>query len=167
MSGEPHPANETAPKSSRHCGASDLIPHTQLHSIVRRTLENLQDVVVLLLIIVLLILSLQALVWLGRMAFVNGVLPRELLSEIMYILILTELYRLLIFYLREHRISVTLALEVALVSTLREVILKGAHEFDWPQLLGLSLPPIVLGGLLAMERWMTHWRKDVSETSAN
>src|SRR5260370_42529032 len=69
-------------------------------------------------------------------------------------LILMELCRLLIFYLREHRISVALTVEVALVSTLREVMLKGAHEFEWLRLVGLSLLLVVLGGLLVTERWM-------------
>ena len=44
--------------------------------------------------------------------------------------------------------------EVALVSILREVMLKGAYGFEWLRLVGLSLLLGVLGGLLAMERWM-------------
>ena len=94
------------------------------------------------------------------------VAPTQLLSEVIFVLILTELYRLLIFYLRQHRISVALAVEVALVSTLRQVMLEGAHEFGWERLLGLSLLLVVLGGLLAMERWMGRWRHEVSETDA-
>jgi uncharacterized membrane protein (DUF373 family) len=77
-----------------------------------------------------------------------------LLSEILFVLILTEVYRLLIHYLSDHRISVALTIEVALVSTLREVMLKGAHEYEWIRLLALSLLLAVLGGLLATERWM-------------
>jgi uncharacterized membrane protein (DUF373 family) len=50
-----------------------------------------------------------------------------------------EVYRLLIFYLREHRISVALTVEVALVSTLREVMLKGSHEYEWLRLVAISL----------------------------
>ncbi|HEV3445842.1 MAG TPA: phosphate-starvation-inducible PsiE family protein, partial [Gemmataceae bacterium] len=80
--------------------------------------------------------------------------------------ILTELYRLLIFYLREHRISVALTVEVALVSTLREVMLRGAHELEWLRILALSLLLVVLGGLLAMERGLGRWRKEVPETDA-
>ena len=41
----------------------------------------------------------------------------------------------MIFYIREHRISVALTVEVVLVSTLREVMLKGAHEFESLRLL--------------------------------
>jgi uncharacterized membrane protein (DUF373 family) len=141
-------------------------PHTQVHSLLRRTLENLQDVIATLLLALLLVLSLQALWRLARMALIEGAGITELLSEIVYILILTELYRLLIFYLREHRISVALTVEVVLVSTLREVMLKGAHEFESLRLLALSVLMVVLGGLLVMERWMGRWRNEVSETDA-
>ena len=132
---------------------------------MRRTLETLQDVVVTLLMVLLLFLSLQALWRLTRMA-VAVAATTQLLSEIVFVLILTEVYRLLIYYLRDHRISVALTVEVALVSTLREVMLKGAHEFEPLRLLGLSLLLVVLGGLLAMERWMGRLRNEVSETDA-
>ena len=52
------------------------------------------------------------------------------------------------------------------MSTLREVMLRGAHEFESLGLMALSLLLVVLGGLLAMERWMGRWRSDVSETDA-
>jgi uncharacterized membrane protein (DUF373 family) len=146
---------------------SECAPHTQVHFLLRRIMENVQDVVVVLLITMLLGLSLQALWRLALMAFVKGAPVTELLSEIMFVLILTEVYRLLIFYLREHRISVALTVEVALVSTLREIILKGAHEFEWPNLLALSVLIIVLGGILAAERGMGKWRDDVSEVTAH
>ena len=141
------------------------VPHTQVHSLVRRTLENLQDVIVFLLMVLLLLLSLQAL-WRLRGWPSLVAATTQLLSEVVFVLILTEVYRLLIFYLRDHRISVALTVEVALVSTLREVMLKGAHESEALRLLALSLLLVVLGGLLAMERWMGHWRNEVSETHA-
>jgi uncharacterized membrane protein (DUF373 family) len=147
--------------------APGTVPHTQVHSGVRRTLEHLQDVIVSLLMVLLLVLSLQALWRLARLALIEQGATNQLLSEIIFVLILTEVYRLLIFYLREHRISVALMVEVALVSTLREVVLKGAHEFESFRLLGLSLLLVVLGGLLAMERWMGRRRNEVSETTAH
>jgi uncharacterized membrane protein (DUF373 family) len=123
-------------------------------------------VTALLLMALLLALSLQALWRLARMALVEAAPTNQLLSEIIFVLILMEVYRLLIFYLREHRISVALMVEVALVSILREVMLKGAHEYDWPRLLGLSLLLVVLGGPLALERWTGRRRNEVSETDA-
>jgi uncharacterized membrane protein (DUF373 family) len=116
--------------------------------------------------VLLLVMSLQALWRLGRMAFIEGAGTTQLLSEIIFVLILTEVYRLLIFYLREHRISVALTVEVALVSMLREVMLRGAHGFDWPRLVGLSVLLLVLGGLLTVERWIGRLRNEVYETDA-
>src|SRR4051812_34173048 len=75
------------------------IPHTQVHLHVRRTLENLQDVVVSLLMVLLLVVSVQALWRLTQMALIEATPAPQLLSEIVFVLILTELYRLLIFYL--------------------------------------------------------------------
>ena len=157
---------EAGPSGSGHQDASGLVPYTQVHSLVRRTLENLQDVIASLLMVMILVLSLQALWQLARMVVVKSAGTAQVLSEVVFVLILMEVYRLLIFYLREHRISVALTVEVALVSTLREVMLKGAHEFEGLRLLGLSLFLVVLGGLLAMERWMGHWRNEASETDA-
>jgi hypothetical protein len=45
-------------------------------------------------------------------------------------------------------------------------MLKGAYEYDWQRLVGLSLLLVVLGGLLALERWMGRWRREVSESDA-
>ena len=96
---------------------------------MRRTLEVLQDVVATLLMLLLLVLSLRALWRLAQMAIDGLAATTELLSDIIFVLILMELYRLMIYYLREHRISVALMVEVALVSILREVMLKGAYGF--------------------------------------
>jgi uncharacterized membrane protein (DUF373 family) len=157
---------ETGPDQGGRRFANGLVPHTQVHAHLRRTLENLQDFIVSLVLVLLLVLSLQALWRLGRMALIEAAPSTQLLSEIMFVLILTEVYRLLIFYLSDHRISVALTVEVALVSTLREVILKGAHDFDSLRLLALSLLLVVLGGLLVMERWMGRRGEKEFETEA-
>jgi uncharacterized membrane protein (DUF373 family) len=60
-------------------------------------------------------------------------------GDILFILVLLELFRLLLIYLEEHRVSVETMVEVGIVSTLREVILKGALHIEWPQLLVVSV----------------------------
>jgi uncharacterized membrane protein (DUF373 family) len=160
------PVGESGPIRDRRPDAFDPVPYTQVHLLVRRTLENLQDVVAVLFILLLLVLSLQALWRIAWMAVLEAAATTQLMSEVVFVLILMEVYRLLIFYLREHRISVALTVEVALVSTLREVMLKGAHEFEWLRLVAISLLLLVLGGLLAMERWMGRCRSEVSDTDA-
>jgi uncharacterized membrane protein (DUF373 family) len=158
--------SETGPNQDGRRNALVSIPHTQVHSIVRRILENLQDGIALLLMLLLLVLSAQALWRLAQMTLIQAAPTNEEMSEIMFVLILMEVYRLMIFYLREHRISVALTVEVVLVSTLREMMLKGAHEFESLRLLALSVLMVVLGGLLVMERWTGRWRNEVSETDA-
>ena len=56
-------------------------------------------------------------------------------GDILFILVLVELFRLLLIYLEEHRVSVATMVEVGIVSTLREVILRGALHIEWQQLL--------------------------------
>jgi len=51
-------------------------------------------------------------------------------SELIYILVLVEIYRLLIIYIREHRIAVDIMIEVGIVSILREIILHGVLDID-------------------------------------
>lgn len=73
----------------------------------------------------------------------------------MFILILIELFRLLIIYLKEQRISIGVSVEVSIVSVLREVIIRGALEIPWQQILAVCAFLIVLGGLLLIRAWIT------------
>jgi uncharacterized membrane protein (DUF373 family) len=60
-------------------------------------------------------------------------------SEIIFILVLIEVYRLLIIYLKEHRIAIDIMVEVGIVSTLREIILVGVLEIDPMLLAAISI----------------------------
>jgi uncharacterized membrane protein (DUF373 family) len=51
-----------------------------------------------------------------------------MLSDILFVMILTEVYRLLFYYRRENRVSVPPMVQVALVGTPRGAILEGAHD---------------------------------------
>jgi len=75
-------------------------------------------------------------------------------SDILFILILVEIFRLLVIYLQEQRISIGAAVEVSLVSALREIILQGVLEIPLNNLLGACVFLIVLGGLLFLRVWM-------------
>jgi uncharacterized membrane protein (DUF373 family) len=141
-------------------------PYTQVHHRLRRVLENAQDVVVIGLMILLIGIALMALVALFGMAVRRDTQPQVILSQIVYILILTELYRTLIFYLREHRVSVALIMETAIVTTVNELILTGQNS---PPSLILAIGGLllVLGGLLALDRWFSRLRNEVVHTSAH
>src|SRR3954453_9052283 len=56
-------------------------------------------------------------------------------GDILFVLVLVELFRLLLIYLEEHRVSVATMVEVGIVATLREVILIGALHIEWQRLL--------------------------------
>jgi uncharacterized membrane protein (DUF373 family) len=143
-----------------------VVPHTQIHDFLRRTLETAQDIIVTALMVLLLLIMVQALWRLVQLVLQQDTPIATLLSQIMFVLILTELYRTLIHYLREHRISVALIVEIAIVSTLRELVLRGAHEFEEARVIASSVLLLVLGGLLAMERYFGQF-ESTSDTSAH
>ncbi|BDI20137.1 hypothetical protein ANSO36C_59390 [Nostoc cf. commune SO-36] len=53
-------------------------------------------------------------------------------------------------YLQEHSISVGVAVEVTIVSLLREVVVHGALEISWVNTLAICGLLFVLGGLLVV-----------------
>lgn len=59
-----------------------------------------------------------------------------------------ELFRLLIDYLQQQRISVVAAVEITIVSALREVILRGVLEIPRDQIFAISVFLVVLGAIL-------------------
>jgi uncharacterized membrane protein (DUF373 family) len=144
-----------------------LVPYTQVHRRLRYTLEAAQDIVVAGLCVLLLALMLQMLWRLGRMAMVDHASPTAVLSQVVLVLILVELYRTLIFYLREHRIAVSLMVEVAIVSLLRELILEGLTQLTWAKAAGVSLLLLVLGGILAGDRWLSRVESGCPASSAH
>jgi uncharacterized membrane protein (DUF373 family) len=74
-------------------------------------------------------------------------------ADILFVLILVELFRLLIIYLQEQRVSIATAIEVAIVSVLREVIVKGVLEIPWAQTLSACAFLLVMGALLVIRIW--------------
>ncbi|MCC5611369.1 phosphate-starvation-inducible PsiE family protein [Nostoc sp. CHAB 5834] len=75
-------------------------------------------------------------------------------ADILFLLILVELFRLLIIYLQEQRISIGVAVEVSIVSALREVIVKGVLETSWNQVLATCAFLLVLAIILVIRVWL-------------
>lgn len=93
---------------------------------------------------------------------------QQIISDILFILIMVELFRLLVIYLREHRISLGAAVEVAIVSALREVILYGVLEIQLNQIIGVCSFLIVLGVLLLIRLVISRFAKpDSVENNTN
>ena len=93
------------------------------------TWKVVQDFIVLGLCAALFIAMLIKLFHLGK-SLIGGTDFSAVVADILFILVLIELFRLLIIYLEEHRISVATMVEVGIVATLREVILTGAMQVD-------------------------------------
>lgn len=73
---------------------------------------------------------------------------KQVTAQILFLLILVELFRLLVVYLQEHSVEVDVALEVTIVSVLREIIVKGVLEISCRQLLATCGLLLILGVLL-------------------
>ena len=114
---------------------------------LRKYLEFVQDIIVLGVCAALFIAMLIKLFHLGR-SLLGGTDFSAVISDILFILVLIELFRLLVIYLEEHRVSVATIVEVGIVATLREVILIGAMQVDWRQMLVLCAFILTLGVVL-------------------
>lgn len=116
-------------------------------------LEAVQDLIIISLCIGLFgVMVLQL-----RSMFISILPPLDfpaVTADILFILILVELFRLLIIYLQEQRVSIGVAVEVAIVSVLREVIVKGVLEVPWTQILSACAFLLVMGVLLVVRVWI-------------
>jgi uncharacterized membrane protein (DUF373 family) len=118
-----------------------------------RILETVQDLIVISLCIGLfsfMVIQLQEL-------FLSLLPPLDfpaVTADILFLLILVELFRLLIIYLQEQRISIGVAVEVSIVSVLREVIVRGVLEAPWTQILATCAFLLMLAVLLVVRVWL-------------
>ncbi|MBV9388531.1 MAG: phosphate-starvation-inducible PsiE family protein [Chroococcidiopsidaceae cyanobacterium CP_BM_ER_R8_30] len=116
-------------------------------------LETVQD-----LIIISLCIGLFSVMVIQLRAMFISLLPpldfRAVTSDILFLLILVELFRLLIIYLQEQRVSIGVAVEVSIVSVLREVIVRGVLEAHWSQVLSACAFLMVMALLLVVRFWL-------------
>ncbi|WP_016952397.1 phosphate-starvation-inducible PsiE family protein [Anabaena sp. PCC 7108] len=119
-----------------------------------QNLEIFQDIIVISLCVSLFCVML---IRLGDMflSFLHPLDLREVTSDILFILILVELFQLLIDYIQEHSISVGAAVEITIVSALREIILRGVLEIPREQILGISVFLLVLTGIFVAIPWIS------------
>lgn len=99
-----------------------------------KVLEIIQDIIVVSICIGL-FCSMLVQLWMMFKALLPPLNFSGVTSDILFLLILVELFRLLIIYLQEHEISIGVAVEVSIVSVLREVIVHGVLETNWSQIL--------------------------------
>lgn len=112
-----------------------------------RHLDRLQDIVVFGLSLVLVIEMLFTLGGIFVDLWVNSD-SKTFTSHAVFLLILVELFRLLSVYLDSHRISVRVAVEIAVVSILRRLVVEGVLHSQWLQVLAVCSLLFALGGLM-------------------
>ena len=120
---------------------------------VVKALEMVQDLIVVSLCIGLFCVMVIQL----RAMFISLLPPlnfHDVTADILFLLILVELFRLLIIYLQEQRISIGVAVEVAIVSVLREVLVRGILEVPWTQVLATCAFLLALAFLLVVRVWL-------------
>ncbi|MEA5619799.1 phosphate-starvation-inducible PsiE family protein [Cronbergia sp. UHCC 0137] len=121
-----------------------------------RNLEFFQDIIVISLCVGLFCVMLIRLADMF-LSFLTPLDLRQVTSDILFILILVELFRLLVDYLQERSISVGAAVEITIVSALREVILRGVLEIPRDQIFGISVFLLVLAGIMIVLPWISHY----------
>jgi uncharacterized membrane protein (DUF373 family) len=118
-----------------------------------RTLELVQDAIAICLCVGLfavMVLQLKEIF----LSLVTNLRFHEITADILFILILVELFRLLIIYLQEQRVSIGVSVEVTIVSVLREVIVKGVLEIEWKQVLVTCAFLLSMSVLLVVRVWL-------------
>ncbi len=116
------------------------------HAIVSN-MEAFQDLLVIVLCFALFTFMVIEL-WGIFIAITQPLSYKQVTAKILFVLILVELFRLLIVYLKEHSIAVGVAVEVAIVSVLREVVVHGILELSWIQTAAICGLLLILGTLL-------------------
>lgn len=118
-----------------------------IHSAFRRYIEVAMDLILIGLVLVVLVFTIKTIYFLGTIIYRETDIP-HVISEFLFVFILVEVLRILIVYIEFHHISVDIMVELAIVATLRELMLHGVVEMDTIKIAGVSLLIAVLGLLL-------------------
>jgi uncharacterized membrane protein (DUF373 family) len=141
-----------APNATREMGTfvarEVTAPHTHVHRLTRHFLEPAQDILVLAIGLALFGLMLRTIAWLILQIFKPTLDFRQVIAEVLFMLVMVEVVRLVISYLKEHRVAVDFMVELGIVATLREIVLRGVTDLAWQQLLALTMFVLALGALL-------------------
>ncbi len=124
-----------------------------LRSRIVKTLELVQDAIAISLCIGLFCVMVLQLKEIFQ-SLLTTLHFHDITADILFILILVELFRLLIIYLQEQRVSIGVSVEVTIVSVLREVIVKGLLEVEWKQVMATCAFLIALALLLVVRVWL-------------
>ena len=94
-----------------------------------RSLDQLQDIIVFfcggLLVFQMMMILVDMFLGLS-----TGMDIKEVTAQSLFLLILVELFRLVAVYLKTHRMYVSIAVELVIVSVIREIIVEGLIHMD-------------------------------------
>jgi uncharacterized membrane protein (DUF373 family) len=135
-------------RESGGSAAPAMALHTGVHRLTRRFLEPAQDFLIVGLGLALFGIMIRTLMVLAIGVVEPDLDFRSVIAAVLFMLLMVELLRLLVVYLQEHRVAVDFMVELGIVATLREVVLRGVIELDWVQVIALSVFILALGALL-------------------
>jgi uncharacterized membrane protein (DUF373 family) len=88
---------------------------------------------------------------------------RTIAGHLIYLFVLIELFRLMIYYLEEQRILLGSIIEVTIVSMLREVVLEGVLTINWERILALCGLILTLAATLALHHHLEKGRTKLQQ----
>jgi hypothetical protein len=106
------------PERETFVATESTIPHTHVHRLTRHFLEPAQDILVLAIGLALFGLMIRTIAWLVVQIFKPKLNFREVMAEVLFMLVMVEVVRLVISYLKEHRVAVDFMVELGIVATL-------------------------------------------------
>lgn len=138
---------ETIKKSEEKIPRKEVEFYFWIHRAFRRYVEITMDMILMGLVFVSFILIIKTIYLLGLSLYKETNIA-HVISEIMFIFILTETIRLLIVYLESHRVALDVMVEIAIVAVIREIILTGFLHIQPTMIIVASIFIISLGALL-------------------
>jgi uncharacterized membrane protein (DUF373 family) len=136
------------PEKGTIVASEAIVPHTHVHRLTRQFLEPAQDILVLAIGLALFGIMVHSLASLFLQIFKPTLNFREVMAEVLFMLVMVEVVRLVISDLKEHRVAVDFMVELGIVATLREIVLRGVTDLAWQQVCALTLFVLALGALL-------------------
>jgi len=125
-------------------------------------LQNLQNLIVIVLCLLMFWIMLVQ-IYQTSLETLQAKNFRTIAGHLIYLFVLIELFRLMIFYLEEQRILLGTIIEVAIVSLLREVILEGVLTINWERILALCGLILTLAATWAIYHYLEKGRAKLQQ----
>lgn len=124
-----------------------IAQYTQVHKVFRKMLEIAFDLVIMIFLFFILYLTLYS-IYLNFKLTYSVVEPKFLVANVLVTIILIETYRILIIYLRQHRVSLSHIFEVGIVALIQKIVVTSDfRELDSIKLFAVAALIFVLGYL--------------------